>query len=68
MAELRALSLSVLTRMVLTDYAKYRILLLFREGHRPPKIVKLLKDEGVGVSRQGVAKFLARFQRTGTIA
>ena len=54
--------------MVLTDYAKYRILLLFREGHRPPKIVKLLKDEGVGVSRQGVAKFLARFQRTGTIA
>ena len=32
--------------MVLTDYAKERILLFQDKGYRPPKIARLLKSEG----------------------
>ena len=41
--------------MVLTEYAK-RIALFEAEGYRPPTIAKMLKSEGIFVSRRGVAK------------
>ena len=38
---------------VLTEYAK-RTVLFEAEGYRPPTIVKMLKSEGIFVSRRGV--------------
>ena len=42
--------------MVLTVYAK-RIVLFEAKGYHPPTIAKMLKSEGIFVSRRGVAKF-----------
>ena len=53
--------------MVLTEYAKRRILLFEAESYRPPTISKMLKSEGIFISRQGVAKFLLRVKATGSI-
>ena len=49
-----------LPSMVLTEYAK-RIVLFEAEGYRPPTIAKMLKSEGIFVSRQGVAKFYQEY-------
>ena len=46
--------------MVLTEYAK-RIELFEAEGYRPPTITKMLKSEGIFLSRQGVAKFYQEY-------
>jgi len=40
----------------------------YREGYRPPSISLLLLNEGLKASRVGVAKFIARFEATGTVA
>ena len=53
--------------MVLTVYAKKRIVLFEAEGYRPPKIAKMLESEGIFVSRRGVDKFLLRVKATGSI-
>ena len=49
--------------MVLTEYAK-RIVLFEVEakGYRPPTIAKMLKSEGIFVSRRGVAKFYREYK------
>ena len=46
--------------MILTEYAK-RIALFEAEGYHPPTIVKMLKSEGIFISRQGVAKFYQEY-------
>ena len=53
--------------MVLTEYAKRRILLFEAEGYRTPTISKMLKSEGIFISRQGVTKVLLRVKATGSI-
>ena len=38
-----------------------QIALFVAEGYRPPTIAKMLKSEGIFVSRQGVAKFYQEY-------
>ena len=53
--------------MVFTEYVKRRILVYYEQGFRAPTIAKVLEDEGIRVSRRGVAKFLSRVATTGSI-
>ena len=46
---------------VLTEYAKGDGALFEAEGYRPPTIAKMLKSEGIFVSRRGVAKFYQEY-------
>ena len=48
---------------ILTEYAK-RIVLFEAEGYRPPTIAKMLKSEGIFVSRRGVVKFYLEYTLT----
>ena len=54
--------------MVFTDYGKRRILVLSREGMRPPTISWVLRAEGVRASRWGILKSLTRYERTLSLA
>ena len=45
---------------VLTEYAEDSVL-FEAEGYRPPTIAKMLKSEGIFVSRRGVAKFYQEY-------
>ena len=54
--------------MVYSWYVKGRILYYYRQGHRPPAIRKLLKEEKIDTTRVGIAKFIDKFERTGSIA
>ena len=55
--------------MVLTLYAKQRILQHYSEGSRSStRIVKLLKEEGICISRVSVWKFLCNFNETNCIS
>lgn len=54
-------------KMVLSTYAKQRIISLHEQGLKSPTIAKLLKQEGVSVSRIGVYKFLKTYKLTKTI-
>ena len=54
--------------MVYNDYTKQRIVYYLHQGHRSPTIADLINDEGISVTRQGVAKFIKRFLAMGTIA
>ena len=51
-----------------SEYTKKRILFYNSKGHCAPRIAKLLAEEGITVSRQGVNAFLVRVRQTGTIA
>ena len=53
--------------MVLSTYAKQRIITLHGQGYRSPTITKLLKEEGLRASRVAVHKFLRKYQATSTI-
>ena len=53
--------------MVFDDYTKQRILFFFFAGNRAPTIARFLEDEGILVSRRGIAKFLKRYSSTGSI-
>ena len=53
--------------MVFTNYMKQRIIYLHSQGHKAPTIFKLLEEEGLKASRRGIAKFLQRYAKTGTI-
>ena len=46
---------------VLTEYAKRIAHALEAEGYRPLTIAKMLKSEGIFVSRRGVAKFYQEY-------
>ena len=54
--------------MVLSTYAKQRILAYHSAGLRAPNIKQKLQEEGITVSRVGVWKFLCKYKRTGTLA
>ena len=53
--------------MVFSSYKKQRILFFYSKGYKAPTIAKLLHDEGLPCSRVGVAKFIKKFEETGTI-
>lgn len=53
--------------MVFSSYKKQRILFFYSKGYKAPTIAKLLHDEGLPYSRVGVAKFIKKFEETGTI-
>lgn len=52
----------------LSTYAKMRILVLYSDGNTAPKIVQILKEENIRISRVSVWRFLVRYKKTGTIA
>lgn len=54
--------------MVLSTYAKQRILAYYSAGMRAPRIKQKLQDEGIIVSRVGVWKFLCNYKKTGTLS
>ena len=55
--------------MVLSDYAKQRILSLFWQGHRVSVIVDhLMLEDEISTTKQSVRLFLKRFEKYGTIA
>ena len=47
--------------MVLSDYAKIRILNLWREGKGPTAIVEDLSRESIKTTRKTVTLFIARY-------
>jgi len=48
---------------------KRRILYYYQQGLRPPAISKLLKqEEKIRTTRNGIAKFISKFEQTGLIA
>ena len=53
--------------MVMSSYQKQRILVLRSKGFKAPSIVKVLKKEGISVSRFGVHKFLQHFDESGCL-
>ena len=56
------------SNMVYSSYKKQRILYHYFQGVRPPTIAKRLREEGMKASRRGIAKFLHRYETTGSIA
>ena len=54
--------------MVFSEYKLQRILYYSVQGFKGPTISHLLEEEGLHASRVGVAKFLKKFQQTGSIA
>ena len=55
-------------RMVYSDYKLQRILYYNLLGFKAPTISCLLEEEGLRASRVGIAKFLKKYQQTGSIA
>ena len=54
-------------RMVFSSYKRQRILFHYLQGTKAPTIAKLLQEEKLKASRVGVAKFLRKFEETGSI-
>ena len=54
--------------MVYSNYKKQRILYFYFQGYKPPTITNFLREEGMSVSRRGVAKFVKCYRQTGSIA
>ena len=54
--------------MVLSLYGEQRIIYYHSMGIKAPKIAKLLKDEGIQISRVAVHMFLIRYRETGSLA
>ena len=54
--------------MVYSSYKQQRILYHSRLSKRSYTISRLLKNEGLTASRSGVAKFLKKYEKTGSIA
>ena len=54
-------------RVVYSEYKLQRILYHRLQGFKPPTICRLL-EEGLRASRVGIAKFLKKYQETGSIA
>ena len=50
----------IITDMVLSEYAKIRILTLWRNGSGPTSIVEMLDEEGIKTTRKSVTCFIAR--------
>lgn len=54
--------------MVLSVYAKQRILFYSFQGKRPPAIQKLISAEGINVSRVSIWKFLKFYHKTNCLS
>ena len=48
-------------------YKRQSILHYERMGHKSPTICRMLREEGMGVSRVGVHKFLQKYKETSSI-
>ena len=53
--------------MVYTSYKKERILYLYSQGLKPPTIKKILAEENMTASREGIHKFLQKFSESGCL-
>ena len=54
--------------MSLSDgYTKQRIVTLYQNGFKPPQTAKILSVEALPGSREGVHKFLRKFEETGCL-
>ena len=54
--------------MPYSDYLKNRALCYRSQGLSSPRVAKRLKEEGLIASRQGLAKFFNRYDKTGSAA
>ena len=54
--------------MVFSEYKLQRILYYSLQGYKEPTISRLLEEEGLRASRVGIAKFLKKYQQTGSIS
>ena len=50
-----------------SEYKRQRIVCLWQDGYKAPKIAKLLAEENLSATRQGVHKFLKKYKECGTI-
>ena len=53
--------------MVLSTYAKQRVLAFHAVGLKAPMIKNKLMEEGITVSRVGIWKFLRQYEETGCL-
>lgn len=53
--------------MVVNEYTKKRILFWYKKKESAPTISRILLEEGIVASRQGIQKFLCRYEQTETI-
>jgi transposase len=49
-------------------YKRQRIVTLSEDGHKSPTIAKMLHEENLAASRQGIQKFLKRYESSGAIS
>ena len=55
--------------MVISDYAKRRVINLHHSGYKVSHIAEtLVLEDGIRISKQGIRKFLLRYSERGTIA
>ena len=57
----------VYKKMVYSVYVKERILILATQGFKPPTIQKILAEERFYVTREGVHKFITKFNESGSL-
>ena len=50
-----------------SDYKRQRIVTLWQDEYKAPKIAKLLAEENLPATRQDVHKFLKKYEECGTI-
>ena len=53
--------------MVYASYKKERIVYLYSKGLKPPTIRKILAEEGLIASQEGIHKFIERFKESGCL-
>ena len=53
--------------MVFSAYVKQRIIYFHQRGYRPPTI-SVLQEESISASRVGIAKFLMKYELTGSVS
>ena len=61
------LNLSHRMPRVYSNYKYQRIIYHSSRGHRPYTVAKLLAQEGLPASRNGIGKFIRKYRQTGTI-
>lgn len=60
-AERHSVASQTQSNMVLSEYAKLRILSIWREGNGPTAIMKALEAEKIKTTRQSVSLFIKRY-------
>ena len=54
--------------MVFSAYVKQQIIYFHQRGYQPPTISVLLQEESISASRVGIAKFLMKYELTGSVS